>query len=293
MTFWMFVSGAMFLGGIWLVLRAVTPHRPPLGAVIEGEGERLEEDASETRIEWLGGQLRGLIDAIGLPVPVPSAADLAIAGRTREAQLAVKVIAAGGAALAATALAAVATATGKSLPMPLVLLLAIGVAIAFVVPDALVRAKAGRRRRSLMHAAGSVIDFLAALVAGGSGPEEALTEAMRERVGWPYARIRSVIEQARRHHEDEWGALERLGAEVGIPELEHVGSRMRLATSQGTAASEALLAEAKALRARQRNEEESAGEVATEHMTFPLVGIATVFLGFLFYAALYEISHAL
>lgn len=292
MNLWVFVAGAMIAEGLWIALRASTPRRPPLVSLIAASAGLRDEPPAD-RLDRLGGTMARLTSEIGIPTPLPSAADLAIAGRTREAHLAMKVAVAGCVAVAATLLAATGAIMGRPLPPPLVLLLAAAVAIAFVVPDSILRATARRRRGALMHAAGSVIDFLAALVAGGSAPEEALAEAVRERVGWPYTRMRSVIEQARRHHEDEWGALERLGIEVGIPELEHVGSRMRMATSQGTAASDALLAEATSLRARQRHEDESTGDVATERMTFPLVGIAAVFLGFLFYAALYEISHAL
>ena len=288
-----FVAGALILEGVWLVVQGLAPRRPPLAALLAPPAppEPIDGSTPVAALTRLGRTVARSSGMIGLRASLPAPADLAVAGRSPEAHLGLKVASVAAVGTVAAVLVTLGRALDRPLPGPLVLLLIGCTVAAYVGPDTSLRASARRRRASFVHASGSVIDFLAALVAGGSSPEEALTEACRERPGWPYQRIQYVVENARRHREDSWSALERLGAQVGIPELEHVGSRMQLATTQGTATSDALLAEAKALRARQRHEAEAAAEATTEHMTFPLVGVAAVFLAFLFYATLYQIAH--
>ena len=72
--------------------------------------------------------------------------------------------------------------------------------------------------------------------------------------------------------------LGRLGAELGIPELEELSSSLSLAGTEGAKVRESLAVKAGSLRDHALAEAESKAESSTEKMAVPVV---LMFLGFL------------
>ena len=89
----------------------------------------------------------------------------------------------------------------------------------FVLPDALLRDEAERRRRAFRHALSAYLDLVNVLLAGGGGIETALHAAADAGDGWGFAAIRQALDRARLTNRTPWDTFGQLGDELGVDEL--------------------------------------------------------------------------
>ncbi|MFG1667641.1 type II secretion system F family protein [Streptomyces sp. Y7] len=283
--------------GLWALALWLLPPRPPLAALIR----RLNATpAPPVPSDWGGGwavrmgrPFTGPLHALGLPVRNVRR-DLAVVERSIDTHLAEKAALALTGLLLPATVAFVLTLGGRPLPwaMPLggSLALAIG---AFLLPDAVVRAEAARRRAAFRHALSAYLNLIHILLAGGAGVEGALADAAEVGHGWSFHRLRRALTTARLTRTSPWTALGELGDELDVSELTELAAALALAGTEGAKVRASLAAKAAAMRARDGAEAEGQANSATERMALPGVLMAFGFVIFVFYPALIQIDASL
>jgi len=173
--------------------------------------------------------------------------------------------------------------------LPSVLLAAAG----FVVPDLAIRSEAVRRRREMRHALSALVDLTVVSLAGGSGVEAALRSAASVGEGGAFRAFRRALDSARLTRETPWAGLERLGREVGVPELEETAASVGLAGTEGARVRQSLVARAASLRAHRLADAEAEAHVATQRMGLTLVLLLIGFLAFVLFPAYSRVFNGL
>lgn len=166
-------------------------------------------------------------------------------------------------------------------PWPAILLAVAG----FFVPDLAVRSEAAERRRDLRRALSAFIDLTVVALAGGSGVEGALQSAAAVGDGPAFRAIRHALDGARLAREAPWTALERLGRDMGVPELEETAASVGLSGTEGARVRQSLAARAASLRSHRRADAEAEAHTATQRMTVTLVLLLIGFLAFVLFPA--------
>lgn len=280
--------------GCWLVVRALSPRPARLDALL-GRLARPGGPAAGTRAPAASASER--VGRAAARILRHTAGDgrheqrLRLAGRTPERHALDKLLGAGGGAGAA-GLAGVGLAlVGAAPPAPVLLVVAVGAGVGgFVLPDALLREEADRRRRAFRHALSSYLDLVNVILAGGGGIETALHAAADAGGGWAFAAIRQALDRARLTNRTPWDTLAQLGGELGVDELRELAASVALAGSQGARIRQSLAAKADSLRGHQVAETEAAAEAATERMTIPVAVLLFGFLVFVAYPAIHQIT---
>ncbi|MGH9157228.1 MAG: type II secretion system F family protein [Acidimicrobiales bacterium] len=216
---------------------------------------------------------------------------LRLVGRSPERHALDKLVGCAGGA-AATALTGVGLVTVGIAP-PVVVLATATVAVAvggFLLPDAVLREEAERRRRAFRHALSSYLDLVNVILAGGGGIETALHAAADAGDGWAFAAIRQALDRAQLTNRTPWDTFAQLGTELGVSELAELAASVALAGSQGARIRASLAAKADSLRGHQVAETESSAEAATERMTIPVAVLLFGFLVFVAYPAVHQIT---
>ncbi len=217
--------------------------------------------------------------------------DLAVAGRSLEAQLARKVLAALVAGLAAAAPAGVGALAGLRIDWQVPAWLAAGLALAGLWwPDRQLHAAAAARRRELRSALGLLLNVVAVNLAGGAEVEEALHNAAEIGGGWAFSMLRRAMEQARWSREKVWEAWARLGEQLEVAELRQLAQHLALAGDEGARMRQALIAMAQTIRRNQLAAAEIRASEAGERMVLPLSLLSTGFLLLLAVPALLQIA---
>jgi Flp pilus assembly protein TadB len=145
--------------------------------------------------------------------------------------------------------------------------------------------RARERRRHFRAVVSSFVDLVVLSLAGGVGVEGALLAATEVSSDWAVGRMRRVLRQARDSGESPWGALGRLGHQVGVPELEELSSSVQLAGTEGAKIRQSLSARAVSLRRHEQAEAESAANAMTERLFLPGGLLLVGFLLFVGYPA--------
>jgi tight adherence protein C len=166
-------------------------------------------------------------------------------------------------------------------PWPALLIAAAG----FFVPDLAVRSQAAQRGREMRYALSTFIDLTGVALAGGSGVEGALRSAAKVGGGKAFRAIRDSLERARLTREAPWTALERLGRDMGVSELEETAASVGLSGTEGARVRQSLAARAASLRNHRRSDAEVEARVATQRMTVTLVLLLIGFLAFVLFPA--------
>lgn len=130
----------------------------------------------------------------------------------------------------------------------------LAVAAAITVPNARVRARARRVRRTFVSTLATYLELVSMRVASGSGVSEALRDASRIGSGYGWRRLRGALDDARMAGQSPATGLGGLGAEAAIPELTDLATQLELVESTGAQAEATLRAKAEALRGRQLTE---------------------------------------
>lgn len=142
--------------------------------------------------------------------------------------------------------------------------------LGFMLPDLLLRSRALAARQRLREELVRLTEMLTLAVSAGLGLEGALEQAVTSADGQLFAAVRRMLRDAQLRGEPASVALARLPAEVGLPEIEPLCTAIRTATAQGTPVTQALRAQARAVRERRRLELIEAGERAQIRMLLPV-----------------------
>lgn len=143
-------------------------------------------------------------------------------------------------------------------------------ACGFFLPDVILKRRAEGRRRRMREDLVHVAELAALAVSAGLGVEGALDQAVASGEGPLFDELRRLFREARLRGEPASAALSRLPTESGLGEAEPLAAAMRAAAEHGTAITQALRAQARALRERRRLELVEAGERAQVRMLLPV-----------------------
>jgi tight adherence protein C len=301
------MSLALLLGagtglGLWLVVLSLVPARPLL---IEGL-RRLRLQPEPPPIAVSPEIPPGVLVRLGTPIAralaprvraetswlapgLVSRTDLAVTGRTAERHLAEKIGVALCGFLIPGALAAVLYGEGVALPPLLPLWVAlILAALGFLLPDLVVRSEASRARRELRDVIATFVQVVALSLTADNGLETALADGAAAGTGWGFEQLRGALRQTRFGAETPWAALGRLGAELGVQELEELGARVSLAGDDGARVAESLTTFSETLRSRRLAEVETEERIATEKMAAAAV---LLFVGYSLFVVLPGFAH--
>lgn len=219
--------------------------RGPLERVGEGAGrliERLGLDLGATE-----GRLRAAGDRGGLPLFVGQKLAAALIGFTF---------------LPVAASFGVAGSTS-------VWLWVAAAASGFLLPDAMLKSRAKARRRRMREDLVHLAELLALSVSAGLGIEGALERVTSAGEGPLFEELRRLIRETGLRGQPASAALVRLPEEAGLPDAESLAAAVQSATAHGTPLTQAIRAQARALRDRRRLELVEAGERAQVRMLVP------------------------
>jgi tight adherence protein C len=297
------LAGGLSGLGLYLLVRALAPSRPGLGARLAQidaaraehwqRGGRATAGASGSRLRArLGGQVAAFYAARGWQHG-SLRADVNLLGRSWEGFLATKAIAAAAVVVLApfvtVVLAAAGVDVGAAVPLWLALLLG---AIAFFLPDLSVRQEAAVRRRDFRHVVGAYLDLVSMGLAGGKGVPEALLAAAEIGEGWALRRLRDCLVNARITGTTQWAALGRLGEELAVDELRDLAAALELVADDGAKIRASLAARAATLRSRELAEIEGKAGERSQSMLVAQLLLCAGFMVFLAYPAVVRVFQA-
>ena len=253
------------------------PYRPrTLGAFAPAEPARAPGPGWVMRLgEFLG---------IERLVSSGQAASLRVAGITMADHIAQRVVFGLAAAGVGVVLSLALATLGAGVFLPAIVPLLFGL-LGLLWPTLGLAARATARRRAFRHALSAFLDVVAITLAAGRAVETALRTASRAGQGWAFAELETALFEADRGGEAPWDALDRLGAELGVPELRELAASVALAGEEGAVVGASVAAKATALRTRALTEAEAAAESASERMALPTVMLLVGFVIFIGYPA--------
>ena len=237
--------------------------------------------------------LTGLARALGLPRLISQRVreDLAITGHGEDWYLSWSLL-----------LGLLGLATGPIVSLLALLLdvhLAVAIAIALSViggPGAVatqvasVHTEAERRRKDFSFALSAYLDLVVVSMASGRGVEGALANAAEHGQGFAFSAIRAALTSASLRGIAPWDAIEELGVEYGVAELEGLAASIRLAGASGAKVRSSIATRARSLRTRTLAAARAEAESATERMSMPVVLLVLGFLVLISYPAIVQIS---
>jgi tight adherence protein C len=282
------VLGALVGLGAVASWRLLFPPAPPLQAAVDrlkrrnelaGVAARPGEDGVTDLLgRTVGASLARTMRDLGLNLDSLEA-DLRLVGRTVEEHMAQKVLLALFGFVLPMLVGVFWTVAGIGLPLyvPTAGGVVLGV-VFFFAPDLSLRSEAADRRKEFKQALGSFLDLVVISLAGGAGVESALRDAAGIGRGWAYARLNNALETNVLTGETPWGALARLGTEVGVTELVELSASVSLAGTEGARVRESLAVKASSLRDHALADADAEAHSTTEKMALPVV---LLFLGFL------------
>lgn len=288
------VLGAGFGLGLWALLVWAAPPRTPLGVVFTRLRQQPEPPPILTtdRSGWAaraGRPATPALRAAGLPSTTVMR-DLAVIGRDLNAHLAEKATLTLLGLLAPPALDLLLLTLGAPLDPAMPLVLAIGLAaVGFIAPDLQVHAQARRRRADFRHALSAYLDLVVVSLAGGAGPDGALTDAATIGHGWAFQQLRRALDTARLTRVPQATALAQLGAEIDNRDLAELAASLSLAGTEGARVRASLAARAQSLRTHLLADTDAQANAATERLGLPWGLLFLGFLVFLGYPALHQI----
>ncbi|SDN91434.1 type II secretion system F family protein [Actinacidiphila guanduensis] len=281
--------------GIFALIRALAPgRRSALSTVAQVDALRASGGtASSTPAASDGGGWRGEVGRRIARFYLQQGwemrslrADLAVLDRSWETFLATKVMLGAVGLVFGPFLFVVIEVVGFGInPIVPVWLALVFAAVFFLLPDVEVRRDAAEKRKDLRRVVGAYLDLVAMNLAGGRGLPEALMSAAEISDGWALLRIRNCLADARITGTSQWVALGRLGAELGIEELEDLGVTLALVADDGAKVRDSLGSRAETMRHRELAEIEGQAGEQSQSMLVAQLLLAAGFLVFLIYPA--------
>jgi Flp pilus assembly protein TadB len=281
------VLGAVLGLGMLLIGRGLRPQPVPLEAALR-ELERPRWSGTPAAAGWRGRAQRWALGLDELPGARSTRrdADLAILERSLEAHALDRLLAAALGAGLPLLFSAVVTIGGIQ-PAPTLVLIAsvLGAVGGYGYPEVTLRSEARQRRRDFRHALGAFLELVTIILAGGGGVESALDAAASTGTGWAFARLRHALVMSRLSHESPWAVLDRLAAEIDLPELAELSSSVGLAGDAGAKVRASLAAKAASMREHELAQAQAEAEAASERMSAPVVLMLTGFILLIGYPA--------
>lgn len=286
--------------GLALLLCGLSPARTPL--VVAAARLRQPARTSETTgissadntspaqpLQRLGRRIAGRL-GLGLLVKRSVESDLRVVGGSLDDHIASRVLVAlvGLALVPATSALVWAGGVGVSPTLPALLSPVLAIA-GFFVPAFTLRSWAAERRRSFRHALSAFLDLVSVALAGGAGVETALHRGVETGQGWSFLELRHALVSARLRGDTPWAALDRLGQELGVAELQELAASVALAGEDGSSVRASVSAKARAMRTRGLAAAEADAQAATERMSLPIVVLMAGFMVFVIYPAVARI----
>ena len=143
--------------------------------------------------------------------------------------------------------------------------------VGFLLPDWDLERREARRRGLVLMELPTILDMLTLATSAGMALEQALEEVARHSQGVVAREVRLMVRElalGQRRTLDE--ALRAMSQRLGLDEMERVVNRMGAAYEQGLPISDALAAQAQALRERQRLHVVEEGGKASVRMLLPV-----------------------
>jgi len=283
-------AGGLVGLGAFLVGRALFPPKPSLAVVlarVNGASTHTVTTLAPSR-PWasrVGPPVSAALERLNIGLGELES-DLAVLGRGVDDHMAVRAAGATAGVGIVCALGALASAAGLAPSLVLAVWASVGGAlIGFVVPDTVVRRRAAERRQAFRQGLAFFLDLVIVTLAGGAGVGSAIRAASEAGDGWAYLQIRGALARGRVKREPPWVVLGRLGAELGITELEELAASVSLAEREGASVRQSLTAKAASIRDHQLADAEAKASAATVRMAAPLVLLGIAFCAFVLYGA--------
>ncbi|MGH2703698.1 MAG: type II secretion system F family protein [Actinomycetota bacterium] len=161
---------------------------------------------------------------------------------------------------------------------------------AFFLPDLMLRSRATARREELREGLAHLTDLVALAVSAGLGLDGAIDEALRSSPNRLADETRRYLRQSRLRSEPTSMALVRMGKDLQLADAEPLAAAIASAEAKGVALSEALSAQAKAIRERRRLELIAAAERSQTRMALPIgLLILPAFLSVVLYPSVMQL----
>ncbi|KQS54525.1 secretion system protein F [Geodermatophilus sp. Leaf369] len=274
------LAGMVMALGLVLLVRAVRPAPPSLGAALEQlapgpPGSRSSSSPSTGAARsWWDVLPRSLVGALESRVGV-SDADLSILGRTRT-QLAVRKLTLALTGLMTPVLLGLALSL-VDVWVPFAIPGAVGLALAvagWLLPSAEVREQAASARAEFRSNLESFLTLVAGERRARGSVEQALEEAAEISGSMPFVRMHRAIRRAALSGRKPWTDLRDLGAELDVAELRSLADIAAVAADGGSVYN-TLLASARTLRHAELSGARTAANEISERMARPLALLVT------------------
>lgn len=155
-------------------------------------------------------------------------------------------------------------------PVTPVWLWLVAAAAGFLLPDAMLKRRAETRRRRMREDLVHLAELVSLAVSAGLGVEGALDQAAFAGEGPLFEELQRLLREGRLRGTSASTTMARLPAEVGFVDAEPLAAAIQAAADHGTAVTQALRAQARALRDRRRLELVEAAERAQVRMLLPV-----------------------
>lgn len=264
-------AASLALGAL-LIVRGAVGVTPPLSSFVDDLHRVRETGPAKSASQRWVAQLAGRSTP-------EREVDLAVCGRSAEWFVQQRCIWAALWALPGLALLALSSwGVASFFPAPL-LLVASGAGLIAGWFYALIdlRSDAEKARREFRHSLASYLELVTILMSGGAGVETAMFDAAALGKGQAFQQIRSALAAAHAHRQPPWHGFGRLGAQIGVTDLEQLEASMTLAGG-GAQVRDSLGAKAASIRMKDLGAIESEAQARSETMVLP---VALMFAGFL------------
>lgn len=286
------VAGTLAALGVIVIARSLRPARRLDAVLARIQPTGPASPSGTASIGWrdrLGSRLAGhLVNRSGL-FALPHA-DLALLERTVERFVLDKVAYFLTGILVPSLLLTALAVAGASLPWTLpvlaVLLLATGLSF---LPDINVRAQARRRRADFRYAFACYLQLVLLEREAGAALSAALEGPVTIAEAWPFRRIATALDRARRAQQQPWQALADLGQQIGVPGLVDLALSAQIAGTEGAKMHHILAAKITAMRHEAAATTRAEANARTTAMWVPtsllMLGFV-ILIGFPFFARL-------
>ena len=275
--------------GLFLIGRSVVSKPVPISAVqarMAGQGTPVSGRGARPQSfeQVLGTRVRAWLARGGRSESTKLVRDLRVTRRTVEKHAYERAAFAGLGFLFPPFWAGVMNATGVyRIPLaPVLVAMVVLSVVGFFFPDQTLAGEAEKQRTEFRYGLSVFLDLVVMLMAGGSGPGEAVKMAAASGQGWVFDELRAAGRRAELRSVQPWAELGDLGRQLGVSDLVEVAASLTMGGKHGTIQIESLTARTDSLRSSLAAKTEQIAETQSEKMLLPL---GLVLLGFVVFAS--------